>query len=106
MGILIDHARHRLRAKRGGQTIRVSLSAAAKLGAEPALEILAVDEALDKLAQADPAQCRIVVLRYFGGLTEEEIAAVLGVSVQRKWKSARAWLHSQLKTTDTPLREG
>ncbi|MBI3427861.1 MAG: sigma-70 family RNA polymerase sigma factor [Acidobacteria bacterium] len=98
--ILIDHARRRLRAKRGGQSVHVSLTAAAELGVEPALEILAVNEALATLERADPRQCRIVVLRYFGGLTEEEIAAVLDISkrtVQREWKSARAWLYSQLK---------
>jgi RNA polymerase sigma factor (TIGR02999 family) len=98
--ILIDHARRRLRHKRGGQALHVSLSAAREVGTAPALEMLAVNEALERLAQADPQQGRIVVLRYFGGLTEEEVAAVLNLSrrtVQREWKSARAWLFSQLK---------
>ena len=102
--ILTDHARRRLRAKRGGQLLRVSMAEADRLGQEPEPEILAVDEALRQLAELDPRQCRIVVLRYFGGLTEEEIAAVTGIpkrTVQREWKSARAWLHGRLKTPST-----
>ena len=100
--VLIDHARRRLRAKRGGQTLHVSLTEAEELAVEPALEMLAVNEALETLERADARQCRIVVLRYFGGLTETEIAAVLNISdrtVRREWKSARAWLYGQLKAT-------
>ncbi|MGH9845299.1 MAG: sigma-70 family RNA polymerase sigma factor [Blastocatellia bacterium] len=99
--ILTDHARRRLRAKRGGPLVRVSMAEADRLGHEPEPEILAVDEALRQLAELDPRQCRIVVLRYFGGLTEEEIAAVTNIpkrTVQREWKSARAWLHGRLKS--------
>ena len=98
--ILVDHARRRARAKRGGHAIRVSLTNADKLVDEPLPEIIAVDEALKTLAAADARQSRIVVLRYFGGLTEEEVAEVLNLStrtVRREWKSARAWLYSQLR---------
>ncbi len=98
--ILVDYARRRARAKRGGQTIRVSFAEADHFAPEPLPEIIAVDEALKTLAAADARQSRIVVLRYFGGLTEDEIAAVLNLStrtVRREWKSARAWLYSQLR---------
>ena len=98
--ILVDYARRRARAKRGGQTIRVSFAEADHFASEPLPEIIAVDEALKTLTAADPRQGRIVVLRYFGGLTEDEIAAVLNLStrtVRREWKSARAWLYSQLR---------
>lgn len=99
--ILTDHARRRLRAKRGGQRLRVTLAEADRPGPEPEVEILAVDEALRQLAELDPRQCRIVVLRYFGGLTETEIAEVTNIpkrTVQREWQAARAWLYSRLKT--------
>ena len=98
--ILVDYARRRARAKRGGHTIRVSLTDADQSVDEPLPEIIAVDEALKTLTAADARQGRIVVLRYFGGLTEEEVAAVLNLStrtVRREWKSARAWLYSQLR---------
>ena len=100
--ILVDYARRRASAKRGGHTIRVSLTDADQLADESLPEIIAVDEALKTLAAADARQARIVVLRYFGGLTEEEVAAVLNLSartVRREWKSARAWLYSQLRTS-------
>ena len=102
--ILVDHARRRASAKRGGHTIRVSLHEADQPADESLLEIIAVDEALKNLTAADARQGRIVVLRYFGGLTEDEVAAVLNLSartVRREWKSARAWLYSQLRA---PIR--
>lgn len=98
--ILTDYARRRMRAKRGGGRVRVPMAEAELLGHEIEPEILAVDEALRELAKLDPRQCRIVVLRYFGGLTEEEIAEVTCTpkrTVQREWQSARAWLYSRLK---------
>jgi RNA polymerase sigma factor (TIGR02999 family) len=101
--ILVDYARRRKRDKRGGGALLVTLSEAAGQAVDYPLELLAVDEALERLATLDPRHHRIVVMRYFGGLTESEIADVLGLAprtVQREWKSARAWLYSQLKQTD------
>jgi RNA polymerase sigma factor (TIGR02999 family) len=99
--ILIDHARARSANKRGGVRQRVSLSAVD--GWRPvaaADDVLALDEALTKLERADPRAALVVELRFFGGLGEEEVAAVLGVSVitvKRDWKVARAWLIGRLK---------
>jgi RNA polymerase sigma factor (TIGR02999 family) len=97
--ILVDHARHRQRSKRGGDAIRVSLSEADKQAAEINPEVIEVHESLERLAQFDPLQSQIVVLRYFGGLRTEEIAAVLKIAprkVEREWRSARAWLFKEL----------
>ena len=96
--ILVDHARHHLAAKRGGGN-KVALEEALGVAQRQELDIVALDEALGKLAQLDPRQCRVVELRFFGGLTEEEIAEVLGVSaitVKRDWRIARAYLHRRL----------
>lgn len=98
--ILVDHARARQRDKRGGDALKVSLDEAAAKSDERTLEITALDDALKTLAAFDPQQSRIVELRFFGGLTMEEIAEALGVSlstVEREWRSARAWLGRQLK---------
>ena len=102
--ICIDHARTRNRLKRGaGQHPgRLVEEPAVSLG-DPA-EMLAVDEALDKLEQEEPRQAEVVMLRYFVGLTEEETATALGVSrrtVQTDWRMARAWLHRELSDGDT-----
>ncbi len=97
--ILVDQARARQRDKRGGDALQVSLSEADAKSNEQALEITALDEALKTLAAFDPKQARIVELRFFGGLTMEEIAQVLQVSlstVEREWRTARAWLGRQL----------
>ncbi len=97
--VLVDHARSRAYAKRGGNPIRVSL-ADAEPGVDPgSAEILAVHEALTRLTQLDPRKGRIVELRYFGGLADEEIAEVVGLSsrtVKREWRWAKAWLHREL----------
>ena len=96
--ILVDHARRHLAAKRGGGN-KVALEEALGVAQRQELDIVALDEALGKLAQLDPRQCRVVELRFFGGLTEEEIAEVLGVSattVKRDWRIARAFLHRRL----------
>lgn len=98
--ILIDHARARVAGKRGGVQQRVTLSRVD--GWQPALngeEMLALDQALERLARADPRAARVVELRFFGGLAEPEVAEALGVSVitvKRDWKVARAWLLAQL----------
>lgn len=96
--ILVDHARTRHNLKHGGDQLRVSLSEAAELGGR-AGELIALDEALERLAALDEQQSRIVEVRYFSGLTIEETAEVLNVStatVEREWRSARAWLRHQL----------
>jgi RNA polymerase sigma-70 factor, ECF subfamily len=94
--ILIDHARKHHRAKRGGWALRVSLDEAAAVTDARSAELLAVDEALEKLTAMDARKGRIVELRFFGGLSLEETAEVLGISsptVQREWRAAKAWLH-------------
>jgi RNA polymerase sigma factor (TIGR02999 family) len=97
--ILVDHARTRRTKKRGGGQPKVSLDEALPLSIEQSDEVLALDEALSRLAQFDPRQSRVVELRFFGGLTDEEAAEVLGVSsrtVKRDWVVAKAWLYGEL----------
>jgi RNA polymerase sigma factor (TIGR02999 family) len=100
--ILIDHARARVAEKRGGEQQRVNLSAVD--GWKPVdhnEDITALDELLGKLETADPRAARVVELRFFGGLSEDEVAEVLSVSVitvKRDWKVARAWLMSRLQS--------
>jgi RNA polymerase sigma factor (TIGR02999 family) len=99
--VLVDHARARHARKRGGSAVLVSLDAAAEAPAESACaDVLAIDEALGRLARLDPDQVRIVELRFFAGLTVEETAHVLGRSartVKREWQLARAWLLRELR---------
>jgi len=93
--ILVDHARRRGFAKRGGDALRVPLDDALLAAQGRGIELLALDEALDALAVIDNRKSRLVELRYFGGLTIEEAAEVLGVSAdtaKRDWRMARAWL--------------
>ncbi|MGE0882078.1 MAG: sigma-70 family RNA polymerase sigma factor [Blastocatellales bacterium] len=97
--ILIDHARSHQYQKRGGGAIQVSLDEAAAVTEARAAELLAIDEALEKLTAMDIRKGRIVELRFFGGLTEEETAEVMKISVptiQREWRAAKAWLHRML----------
>jgi len=94
--ILIDHARRRHYAKHGGDARHVSLENAAVMTSERASELIVLDEALTELARIDPRKSRVVELRYFGGLSLEEIAEVLQVSlmtVRRDWRTAKAWLY-------------
>lgn len=96
--ILIDHARRHAYAKRGGGAQQISLDEAAVVSGQ-ASELLRLDEALQSLAEMDPRRSQVVELRYFGGLSNEEIAGVLKVSantVTRDWNMARAWLYQQL----------
>jgi RNA polymerase sigma factor (TIGR02999 family) len=104
--ILVDHARQHKAAKRGGsEQQRLSITSAGQLGgknlaAEPVLDLLALHEALEELAVIDPQQERIVELKFFGGLSIEETAEVLGIghaTVERDWKMARAWLRRKLE---------
>lgn len=97
--ILVDHARTHKATKRGGSAFRVSLSQARQMAAQPALDVVALDVALDELAQLDPQQSRLVELRFFGGLSIEETANVLNLSpatVKRHWATARAWLYQRV----------
>jgi len=98
--ILVDHARARAAAKRGGAARQLTLGAASVAAeTEPSVDVLALDEALSRLADLDPEQSRLVELRYFAGLGIEETAEVLGVSpatVKRQWRVARAWLRREL----------
>ena len=99
--ILVDHARQRQAVKRGGvDQQRLSITSAEAVVKQPEIDLLALNEALDELAQMDPQQSRIVELKFFGGLSIEETAEVLGIShatVERDWKLARAWLRRQLE---------
>jgi RNA polymerase sigma factor (TIGR02999 family) len=98
--ILVDHARHHRSAKHGGKRRRISLNAVTPVRGEgPNLDVLALDEALLKLSAIDRQKTRIVELRFFAGLTAEETAGALGISlssVERGWALARAWLYREL----------
>jgi RNA polymerase sigma factor (TIGR02999 family) len=96
---LVDHARARSAAKRGAGLTRVALADAAQAAAPLDVDVLALDQALGRLERLDPRQVRVVELRYFGGLSAEEAAAALDVSlatVNRDWAMARAWLFREL----------
>jgi len=102
--ILVDFARARLRAERGGFAQQVSLDEAAMVAKGRSAEFIALDDALQSLAEIDQRKSRIVELRYFGGLTVEEIAEVLQISprtVMREWNLARAWLHRELNRRES-----
>jgi len=97
--ILTDFARSRLSQKRGREFQRVSLDESLEVPVEPRADLVALDDALNRLAAIDPRKSQVVELRFFGGLTAEEAAAVLKVSpdtVLRDWKLAKVWLHREL----------
>jgi len=97
--ILVDHARQKQREKRGGGRQFITLDKQVAISPERDADLLALDEALDKLAQVDPRQASIVELRFFGGLSVAEVAEVLGVSkrtVEGDWTMVRAWLRREL----------
>lgn len=97
--VLINHALHRKRQKRGGDALRVSLVEAENVAEERGAGIIALDDALKELAAFDARKSQIVELKFFGGLSEEEIAEVMKLSlrtVQRDWNLARAWLYREL----------
>ena len=97
--IMVDYARQRQALKRGGGAIKVTLDEATAATESRADELVALDEALDKLARFDERRAKVVEMRYFGGLTMEEIAGVLKVNlstVTRDWTAARAWLFATL----------
>jgi RNA polymerase sigma factor (TIGR02999 family) len=97
--ILVEHARGRQAAKRGGGEYQLSLSAADRQAEDRDVNLLALDDALQRLEKLDPQKTRIVELRYFGGMTIEETAEVLKLSpatIKRDWSMARAWLRSEI----------
>lgn len=101
--ILIERARERLADKRGSGAQKVSLADAGDVPDRRAIDLLALDEALDGLTKIDPRKSQIVELRYFGGLTIEETADVLGVStptVERDWRTARIWLLREISKAE------
>lgn len=103
--VLVDHARGKKAAKRGGEWGRVSLDGVAVADDQTGFDVVAVHEAIDRLAELDPRQGRIVEMRFFGGMKEEEIADVLGVSlrtVEGDWRMARAWLRREMSKEDAP----
>jgi len=97
--VLLDHAKSHQRAKRGGGAVKISLEEPILLSEAPDMDLVAVHEALSRLEKIDPQRGRIVELRFFGGLSNEEAAEVLAISpatVQRQWAGARAWLYHEL----------
>jgi RNA polymerase sigma-70 factor (ECF subfamily) len=97
--VLVDHARERLRQKRGGGAVHIPIDAAVVLSSQQVEEVVAVDLALQRLATTDERKSRVFEMRFFGGLTVEEVAEVLRVApntVIRDWNFARAWLRREL----------
>lgn len=98
--ILVDYARRKYSGKRGGAAHKGTLDEVAPASTERAAELVALDEALQALAELHPRRCKVVELRYFGGLNNREAAEVLGISevtVERDWRFARAWLYRELQ---------
>ena len=99
--ILVDYARSKGNQKRGGGAVKVTFDEGLPVTAEPALDLVALDDALEALAKMDERKCRVIELRFFGGLSVEETATVLAVSpetVMRDWKLAKAWLMREQST--------
>jgi RNA polymerase sigma factor (TIGR02999 family) len=103
--ILVENARRKLRLKRGGDHQRVELDDAGPAMAGPCDDLLALDEALEKLSQTDKVKADLVKLRFFAGLTSEQAAKILGIShntADRYWAYARSWLHLEISKGDEP----
>lgn len=99
-GLLVDHARAAQAEKRGGSNYTVSLSEADRVGHQQDYDLVALDQALEKLSALEPRHSQIIEMRFFAGLTIEETAIALGVShatIERDWSLARAWLYRELK---------
>jgi RNA polymerase sigma factor (TIGR02999 family) len=99
--VLVDHARHQKREKRGGSENDLPIDGLQIAEAEKSVDLVALDEALDRLAKLSPRQARVVELRYFSGLSNDECADILGVSnatVRNDWNIARAWLYAQIRS--------
>jgi RNA polymerase sigma factor (TIGR02999 family) len=106
--ILLDHARGQARVKRGGNALLIPLDEAVMAAEQKAAELMALDDALQALEKFDPRKSRLVELRFFGGLSNEEVAEVMGMSlrtVEREWRKAKAWLHQAL-TNGNELQAG
>jgi RNA polymerase sigma-70 factor, ECF subfamily len=100
--VLIDHARERQAEKRGGATVRVALEEGVAASEPVSCDLVLLNQALDELALLDPRQAQIVELRYFGGLSEQDVATMLSLSratISREWHTARAWLYRRMTTT-------
>jgi RNA polymerase sigma factor (TIGR02999 family) len=98
--VLVDHARGHHRVKRGGAPVKLSLDDLHLFAEDKTWEVLAVDEALNRLAEVDPRQAEVVELRFYGGLSVEDAAKVLDISpktVKREWTVAKAWLYGDLR---------
>jgi len=105
--VLVNHAHSSQAAKRGGAETRISLDEAVSFPEKDEIDLVSLDDALKRLSKFDEQQSRIVELRFFGGLTVKEVATVLDLStttVEREWRTARAWLHDQLK--HSPIHNG
>lgn len=99
--ILVDHAKARLRGKRGGDPDKITLAETSLIANEPSIDVLAVDQALTRLAEFDARKSELVELIYFGGLTAEEAAESMGLStatINRELKLAKAWLYTNLRS--------
>ncbi|MHC4219579.1 MAG: ECF-type sigma factor [Planctomycetota bacterium] len=102
--ILVDHARGRGRVKRGGQRQRITLDETLTPAPQQEVDVLALDEALQRLRQLDERKAQVIEMRFFGGLTEKQAAEVLGVAeitVNRDWRMARAWIEQELAAGGT-----
>jgi RNA polymerase sigma factor (TIGR02999 family) len=103
--ILVDYARRRVAAKRGGGACKLSLDEATVVSKQRDIDVLSLDDALKALAKIDPRQSRVVELRFFAGLSLEEISEALEIApatVQRDWTAARAWLHREISRNSLP----
>lgn len=101
--ILVDHAKQHKSAKRGSGIRPVTLDEPLQVARQPSMDMVALDDALSALTAIDPQRARIVELRFFGGLSNEEVAEVLAIStatVQRQWAGARAWLYQEMNRSD------
>jgi RNA polymerase sigma factor (TIGR02999 family) len=107
--ILVDYARRRRTSKRGSGVCRLTLDDAAALPRRKDVDVVALDDALNTLAEVDPRQSRVVELRFFAGLSLEETSEVMGIAtatVQRDWTAARAWLHREISRREISRRRG
>lgn len=103
--ILVEHARAHHAQKRGGAANKLSLEEAINYFPQKESNLVALDDSLKELERLDPRQSKIVELRFFGGLTTDEVSEVMGIStatIEREWRSARAWLHTQLSDLKSP----
>jgi RNA polymerase sigma factor (TIGR02999 family) len=99
--ILVDHARKQTAAKRGGNAVTLVVNEGSAVSRETSLDVIALDDAMKRLASLDPRQCQIVELRFFGGLSIEETAQAVNIStatIKREWATARLWLYNAMNS--------